>query len=59
MGPWSFVAPCIETSSLKLNEVEKRPRYIGRATAASPATGLFKASLADRGKSLVAMAKWQ
>ncbi|CAM9192574.1 unnamed protein product [Ascophyllum nodosum] len=42
MGPWSFVAPCIETSSLKLNEVEKRPRYIGRATAASPATGLFK-----------------
>lgn len=44
MGAWSFVAPCIETSSLKLNEEEKRPRYIGRPTAASPATGLYKAS---------------
>eukprot|EP00904_Undaria_pinnatifida_P004984 jgi/Undpi1/1615/HiC_scaffold_11.g05005.m1 len=43
MGAWSFVRPCIKTASRKLNNEEKKPRYIGRPTAAAPATGLSKA----------------
>ncbi|CAM9932887.1 unnamed protein product [Pylaiella littoralis] len=42
MGAWSFVRPCIKTSSRKLNSVEKRARYIGRPTGAAPATGHSK-----------------
>ncbi|CAM9964849.1 unnamed protein product, partial [Hapterophycus canaliculatus] len=42
MGAWSFVRPCIKTSTRKLNNMERRPRYIGRPTAAAPATGLAK-----------------
>ncbi|CAM9709198.1 unnamed protein product [Ectocarpus sp. 4 AP-2014] len=42
MGAWSFVRPCIETSTSKLNNMERKPRYIGRPTAAAPATGLSK-----------------
>ncbi|CAM9577891.1 unnamed protein product, partial [Discosporangium mesarthrocarpum] len=43
MGAWTFVKPCIETASRELNGKEKRPGYIGRPTAAAPATGLSKA----------------
>lgn len=42
MGAWTFVQRCIETSTRELNKDEKRPRYIGRATAAAPATGHAK-----------------
>ncbi len=39
MGAWFFVAPHIEEVMGKLN-MSGRPRYAGRAAAASPATGL-------------------
>ena len=42
MGAWSFVRPCIKTSTRKLNNMERKPRYIGRPTSAAPATGLSK-----------------
>lgn len=42
MGAWTFVRPCIITATRKLNDAEKQPRYIGRTTAAAPATGLSK-----------------
>lgn len=42
MGAWSFVRPCIKTSTRKLNNMERKPRYIGRPTAAAPAAGLSK-----------------
>lgn len=44
MGAWSFVRPCIKTSTRKLNNMERKPRYIGRPTSAAPATGLSKVS---------------
>jgi 2-oxoglutarate dehydrogenase E1 component len=42
-GGWTFVDRRIETVLTCLDSVAKRPRYIGRKTAASPATGLAKA----------------
>ncbi|CAM9750817.1 unnamed protein product, partial [Choristocarpus tenellus] len=42
MGAWTFVNPCIETSTRDINNAERRPRYIGRTTSAAPATGLSK-----------------
>jgi 2-oxoglutarate dehydrogenase E1 component len=42
-GGWTFVDRRIETVLTCLDGVAKRPRYIGRKNAASPATGLAKA----------------
>jgi 2-oxoglutarate dehydrogenase E1 component len=42
MGAWSFVDRRIERVLSGLNLAAKRPRFVGRAEAASPATGLFK-----------------
>ena len=39
-GAWSFIEPNIEWVLTRLNGVTKRPRYVGRAAAASVATGL-------------------
>ncbi|WP_071795546.1 2-oxoglutarate dehydrogenase E1 component [Natronohydrobacter thiooxidans] len=39
-GAWSFIEPNIEWVLNRLNGVSKRPRYVGRAAAASVATGL-------------------
>jgi 2-oxoglutarate dehydrogenase E1 component len=39
MGAWTFVEPAIEETMAKLG-MAGRPRYAGRAAAASPATGL-------------------
>ena len=41
-GAWSFVEPFIEECLVEAGGVVKRPRYAGRAAAASPATGLMK-----------------
>jgi len=42
MGAWTFVDRRIEQVLSGLKMKAPRPRYIGRAEAASPATGLFK-----------------
>jgi 2-oxoglutarate dehydrogenase E1 component len=42
MGAWSFVDRRIEEVLTGLDVAAKRPRFAGRAEAASPATGLFK-----------------
>jgi 2-oxoglutarate dehydrogenase E1 component len=42
MGAWSFVAPEIENVLDELGHKARRPRYVGRPTAASTATGLLK-----------------
>ena len=41
MGAWSFVAPRIEAVLAELDGTVRRPRYAGRAAAASPATGFL------------------
>src|SRR5712671_5004618 len=42
MGAWNFVDRRIEEVLAGLDVAAKRPRFAGRAEAASPATGLFK-----------------
>jgi 2-oxoglutarate dehydrogenase E1 component len=42
MGAWNFVDRRIEQVLAELDIAAKRPRFAGRAEAASPATGLFK-----------------
>jgi 2-oxoglutarate dehydrogenase E1 component len=42
MGAWNFVDRRIEQVLAALDVASKRPRFAGRAEAASPATGLFK-----------------
>ncbi len=42
MGAWNFVDRRIEEVLAGLDIAAKRPRFAGRADAASPATGLFK-----------------
>ena len=39
-GPWSFIEPNIEWVLGRIKAKHGRPAYVGRATAASPATGL-------------------
>jgi len=42
MGAWGFVDRRIEQVLAGLDVAAKRPRFVGRAEAASPATGLFR-----------------
>src|SRR5579862_1099547 len=42
MGAWNFVDRRIEQVLAGIDIAAKRPRFVGRAEAASPATGLFK-----------------
>jgi 2-oxoglutarate dehydrogenase E1 component len=42
MGAWNFVDRRLERVLSGLDIAVKRPRFVGRAEAASPATGLFK-----------------
>ncbi len=42
MGTWNFVDRRIERVLAGLDVAARRPRFVGRAEAASPATGLFK-----------------
>ncbi|WP_299921093.1 2-oxoglutarate dehydrogenase E1 component [uncultured Pelagimonas sp.] len=39
-GAWSFIEPNIEWVLGRIKASSQRPRYVGRATSASPATGL-------------------
>ena len=39
-GAWSFVEPYVEAVLTKSHGEARRPRYVGRKAAASPATGL-------------------
>ena len=39
-GAWSFIEPNLEWSLNRVKAKSKRPRYVGRSAAASPATGL-------------------
>ena len=39
-GAWAFIEPNIEWVLTRINARHSRPRYVGRAAAASPATGL-------------------
>ncbi|PQA88590.1 2-oxoglutarate dehydrogenase E1 component [Hyphococcus luteus] len=41
MGAWFFMEPNIEWTLQQIDAKHKRPRYAGRAAAASPATGLM------------------
>ncbi len=41
MGAWFFMEPNIEWTLQQIDAKHKRPRYVGRAAAASPATGLM------------------
>jgi 2-oxoglutarate dehydrogenase E1 component len=49
MGAWFFVAPLIEEVMDKLR-MSGRPRYVGRAAAASPATGLASRHAKEQAK---------
>ncbi len=47
MGAWTFVDRKIEDVLTRMG-TPKRPRYVGRVTAASPATGLMKVHTAEQ-----------
>jgi 2-oxoglutarate dehydrogenase E1 component len=49
MGAWSFVDRRIERVLTALKHRAKRPVYVGRAAAASPATGLARVHAAEQG----------
>jgi 2-oxoglutarate dehydrogenase E1 component len=42
MGAWTFVEHRLEDVLKAINVAAKRPRYVGRPEAASPATGQYK-----------------
>ncbi|MGN6356484.1 MAG: hypothetical protein ACTHLU_03275, partial [Novosphingobium sp.] len=48
MGAWSFVEPFLEDTLKAAKCKIARPRYAGRASAASPATGLAKRHTAEQ-----------
>ncbi|MBX3593244.1 2-oxoglutarate dehydrogenase E1 component [Sphingomonas sp.] len=48
-GYWTFVEPFIEECMIDAGIEAQRPRYAGRAAAASPATGLMKRHQAEQG----------
>ncbi|MBL4918752.1 2-oxoglutarate dehydrogenase E1 component [Szabonella alba] len=48
-GYWSFVEPNIEWVLTRIGARQTRPRYAGRAAAASPATGLASRHKAEQG----------
>ena len=47
-GAWTFMEPNLEWVLGRLDTAAKRPRYVGRATSASPATGLASAHKAQQ-----------
>jgi 2-oxoglutarate dehydrogenase E1 component len=54
MGAWTFVDRRVEQVLGGLDIAAKRPRFAGRAEAASPATGLFKRHVEEQGKLVAA-----
>jgi len=59
MGAWTYMAPRLEAVLEEIGAAHRRPRYVGRPEAASPATGLLRrhneeqAKLVDEALSLV------
>ena len=47
-GAWTFIEPNIEWVLGRIKAKHPRPRYVGRATSASPATGLASAHKAQQ-----------
>ncbi len=47
MGAWSYIEPYVEWVLTHIDAKHKRPRYAGRALAASPATGQMSKHLAQ------------
>ncbi len=54
MGAWNFVDRRIERVLAGLDIAAKRPRFVGRAEAASPATGLFKRHVEEQAQLVTA-----
>jgi 2-oxoglutarate dehydrogenase E1 component len=52
MGGWSFVNEYFEEAATEVSGKFERPRYVGRKSAASPATGYLKTHEAEQ-KALV------
>jgi 2-oxoglutarate dehydrogenase E1 component len=50
MGAWSFVSTFIEEIAEELDFAHPRPRYAGRPTAASPATGRLQRHLDEQAR---------
>ena len=50
MGAWTFIDRRIETALGNLDMKAKRPIYVGRPEAASPATGLLKRHVAEQAR---------
>ncbi len=50
MGAWSFVAPRLEDVLTRIGADFKRPAYVGRPEAASPATGLSSRHIEEQKK---------
>jgi 2-oxoglutarate dehydrogenase E1 component len=50
MGAWSFVADFIEEVALEIGAKYTRPRYAGRPSAASPATGQASRHVAEQAR---------
>jgi 2-oxoglutarate dehydrogenase E1 component len=42
MGAWTYMAPRLEAVLDEIGAAHRRPRYVGRPEAASPATGLLR-----------------
>jgi 2-oxoglutarate dehydrogenase E1 component len=49
MGAWNFVDRRLEEVLAGLDIAARRPRFAGRAEAASPATGLYKRHAEEQG----------
>ena len=49
-GAWSFVDRRLEQVLLEIGGAAKRPSYVGREDAASPATGLAKVHAQQQAK---------
>jgi 2-oxoglutarate dehydrogenase E1 component len=50
MGAWDFVDRRVETVLAELDVAARRPRFVGRAEAASPAAGLFKRHVEEQAR---------
>jgi 2-oxoglutarate dehydrogenase E1 component len=50
MGAWGFIDRRLETVLAGLDISAKRPRFVGRAEAASPAAGLFERHVEEQAR---------
>lgn len=52
MGPWSHVGEFIEEVAAEVGFAKPRPRYAGRPSAASPATGSHRRHVEEQARLL-------